>query len=98
MDRHRETFSTCARLLLIGCLASCTSLDGADPQSATADVAAEAAQAASDHAAIAITEEGPVRGTRTATTRVFRGIPYAAAPVGDLRWQPPQRAARRHGL
>lgn len=100
MDRHRETFSTCARLLLIGLVASCTPLDDAATRSADTGTATgiEAAQAAGDHAAIAVTDEGPVRGTRTATTRVFRGIPYAAAPVGDLRWQPPQRAARRHGL
>jgi para-nitrobenzyl esterase len=28
----------------------------------------------------------------------FRGIPYAAPPVGSLRWMPPQPAANRSGL
>jgi para-nitrobenzyl esterase len=36
------------------------------------------------------TAYGPVRGERYEGYRVFRGIPYAAPPVGDLRWQPPQ--------
>lgn len=30
-------------------------------------------------------------------TRVFRGIPYAQPPVGDLRWKPPVEAARWTG-
>jgi len=33
---------------------------------------------------------GPVRGTLTATARVFKGIPYAQPPLGSLRFRPPQ--------
>ncbi|MBB4684323.1 carboxylesterase/lipase family protein [Amycolatopsis jiangsuensis] len=35
------------------------------------------------------TESGLVRGTVTPDHRVFQGIPYAAAPVAQRRWQPP---------
>jgi para-nitrobenzyl esterase len=30
--------------------------------------------------------------------RIYRGIPYAAPPVGDLRWKPPQPAAPWQGI
>ena len=37
------------------------------------------------------TANGPVEGTRSENgIQVFRGIPFAAAPVGQLRWKPPQ--------
>jgi para-nitrobenzyl esterase len=38
------------------------------------------------------TDKGPVTGTTAGTTRVFYNIPYAAPPVGPLRWKPPQPA------
>ena len=34
--------------------------------------------------------EGPVQGAVKNGISEFLGIPYAAPPVGDLRWQPPQ--------
>ena len=45
------------------------------------------------------TDKGEVAGTLTTDSqvRIFKGIPYAAPPVGNLRWQPPQAAAKWHG-
>lgn len=33
---------------------------------------------------------GSLVGEQVGSVRVFRGIPYATAPLGDLRWRPPQ--------
>lgn len=35
-------------------------------------------------------ESGTLVGKKEAGAHVFRGVPYAAAPVGDLRWKAPQ--------
>lgn len=37
-------------------------------------------------------EGGKIRGvmSETKNVAVYRGIPYAASPVGDLRWKEPQ--------
>src|SRR5882762_4236946 len=40
------------------------------------------------------TSEGPVRGFVKDGVWRFLGIPFAAPPVGELRWRPPQRHAR----
>jgi para-nitrobenzyl esterase len=40
------------------------------------------------------TDRGPVRGTETPTEKEYLGIPYAAPPLADLRWRPPQQHAR----
>jgi para-nitrobenzyl esterase len=41
---------------------------------------------------------GTVIGSVGKEVRIYRGIPYAAPPVGDLRWKPPQPAAPWSGI
>ncbi|MGH7652774.1 MAG: carboxylesterase/lipase family protein [Gemmatimonadaceae bacterium] len=45
-------------------------------------------------------DTGTLEGAVDSATgvNVFRGIPYAAPPIGKLRWQPPQPAARWSGV
>ncbi|MCY7366418.1 MAG: carboxylesterase family protein [Frankiaceae bacterium] len=46
---------------------------------------------------VVVTTEGPVRGSTTGATVTFRGLRYAAPPVGELRWRAPAPADRRKG-
>ena len=39
--------------------------------------------------AMVVTDKGEIRGSEEDGLLVFRGVPYAAAPTGELRWQPP---------
>ena len=43
------------------------------------------------------TESGQVSGSGSDVI-AFKGIPFAAPPVGDLRWKPPQKAASWSGV
>lgn len=41
---------------------------------------------------------GALEGTEKAGIRIFKGIPFAAPPVGDLRWKPPQPVKNWKGV
>jgi len=51
------------------------------------------------------TNKGKLEGIYQEGVYIFKGIPYAAAPTGNLRWMPPQpvkpwsgiRSARNYG-
>ncbi len=49
-------------------------------------LAAELASAAP----VVATDSGRISGRETDSVLAFKGIPFAAPPVGDLRWRPPQ--------
>jgi para-nitrobenzyl esterase len=56
--------------------------------------------AAADAAPMAHVDSGSLSGTHDARTGLdeFKGIPYAAPPVGALRWKPPQPVAAWQGV
>lgn len=70
-----------ALLLAVGMVAGCASnTPGPAPAPAPADPA------------VVHTAVGALRGTLAPDHRLFAGVPYAAPPVGPLRWRPPTPA------
>jgi para-nitrobenzyl esterase len=47
---------------------------------------------------VSATTDGTIHGKAAGTMDEFLGIPYAAPPVGPLRWRPPQPRARWTGI
>ena len=43
---------------------------------------------------VVATTNGPVRGYRDGPLQIFKGLRYAAPPLGALRFAPPQKPAR----
>ncbi|NKB43547.1 MAG: carboxylesterase family protein [Alphaproteobacteria bacterium] len=44
------------------------------------------------------TESGIVAGVKDRAACIYKGIPFAAPPIGDLRWRAPQAAASWSGI
>ena len=85
-----NTASILTRLLLcsLACLAALEVGTGASPQT----------PAPAQTLPVVRIESGELQGVADAGVASFKGIPYAAPPVGELRWRPPQPAAPWTGV
>src|SRR5579872_4276561 len=43
-------------------------------------------------------EQGLLKGNRQGELTVYKGVPFAAPPIGDLRWRPPQAPEKWQGV
>src|ERR1700722_8443379 len=81
-------------LIALGVLAVGATAAGVGANAGTAPSARPGARVS----LVAATADGAVRGQAAQAMDEFLGIPYAAAPVGPLRWRPPQPAAPWAGV
>lgn len=70
---------------------------GAVPAAATAAGVSTVTHSSAGAAPVVTIADGAVRGKTTGSADEFLGIPYAAPPVGPLRWRPPAPAASWSG-
>lgn len=78
---------------------ACALLAGASAACAQSGGAVNSSNAVGVNAPV-MTKQGLVQGTagKEAGITVFKGIPFAAAPVGELRWKQPQPAQPWEGV
>jgi para-nitrobenzyl esterase len=63
-----------------------------------AALSAPIASAQSDTAPVVTIADGALRGVNDEGVVAFKGIPFAAPPVGDLRWRAPRPVQRSQGV
>jgi para-nitrobenzyl esterase len=85
------------RNLAFALLAACSGSSAATSPDATPDSPAPdadpCATSVTARPGTVLTTRGPVTGTLEGAVYAWKGIPYAAPPTGDLRWQPPAQPA-----
>ncbi len=89
---HRVHFLTCCALFAALSLGACGG------GSSSGVVGAPPPPSCVSTATVVCTQSGQLQGAVEGGYRAFRGIPFAAPPVGDLRWRPPAAPASWQGV
>jgi para-nitrobenzyl esterase len=78
--------------------AALTALTVAAVGSPVTQAGTAAAASGSEGAPVVATHDGAVQGVAGPGSDAFLGLPYAAPPIGNLRWRPPAPPKRWHGV
>ncbi len=87
---RRPSRCVLALVLVVLLAAGCGRGGGETPKTAAPSLSADPA--------LVQTDAGTVRGIAAPDHRLFDGIPYAAPPIGPLRWQPPAPVSPWQGV
>jgi para-nitrobenzyl esterase len=82
-------------LIALSLVVACSSSPQGDPAGPVVVPSPEGG--VSKPAGVVTTTDGDVRGTTDGDTRIWKGIPFAAPPVGALRWRAPAPVVRWEG-
>jgi para-nitrobenzyl esterase len=98
MTRRLVLPSACLfAVFLLGCDSPSGAPSGDAGPSSDAGSAAPDAAPPTDPNLVQV-EQGTLQGMTTGASRAFRGVPYAAPPLGELRWKRPQPPASWGGV
>lgn len=105
LKQHLQISAALMLVALLGCSEkSDTPQTATTPETASSSTSAMTSDAATKEQIgdVVQTKLGALRGETVTdvgvTARIYRGIPYAAPPVGDLRWREPQPASSWEGV
>src|SRR5689334_11163780 len=91
--RMRRTLVWLALFSLTAACTACSSITP-DDEGGTGATPPGPAPASAETTTTETTQDGMLRGTVESNgVHAFKGVPYAAPPVGALRWAPPQPLA-----
>jgi para-nitrobenzyl esterase len=91
-----DAHTRCVRLAILCATLAALTLPAASAHAVEPAVAKAASGSAT--APIVAIDGGAVRGLGEAGVYDFLGLPYAAPPIGNLRWRPPRPPGNWHGV